>query len=74
MSVDFRHEHTPFSRSICTLFAISRQEFASMTSVTIYHGKCLGDSGLQFLQVRNWGSKNLGLGKTQKKEVQWGYV
>ena len=39
-----------------------------------YHGKYLGNSGLQFLQVRNWGSKNLGLGKTQKEEVQWGYV
>ena len=39
-----------------------------------YHGKCLDNSGLQFLQVRNWGSKNLGLGKTQKEEVQWGYV
>ena len=73
MSVDFRHEHTPFSCSICNLFAISRKVFASTTSVTI-HGKCLGNSGLQFLQVRNWGSKNLGLDKTQKEEVQWGYV
>ena len=37
MSVDFRHEHIPFSCSICNLFAISRQGFASMTSVTIFY-------------------------------------
>ena len=36
-----------------------------------YHGKYLGNSGLQFLQVRNWGSKNLGLGKTQRKKSNW---
>ena len=30
-----RHEHNPFSCSICNLFAIFRQVFASMTSVTM---------------------------------------
>ena len=38
------------------------------------HGKCLGNTGFEFLHVRDWGSKNLRLDKTPKEEVQWGYV
>ena len=36
-----RHEHTPFSCSICNLFAISRQVFASMTSVTMVNAQVI---------------------------------
>ena len=36
-----RHEHTPFSCSICNLFAISRQVSASMTSVTMVNAQVI---------------------------------
>ena len=36
-----RHEHTPFSCSFCNLFAISRQVFASMTSVTMVNAQVI---------------------------------
>ena len=70
MSVDFDMS-TPHSPAASATFLRS----PSVCKHDIcYHGKCLGNSGFQFLQVRNWGSKNLGLDKTQKEEVQWGYV
>ena len=39
-----------------------------------YNGKSLGNSGFQFLKVIISSSKNLGLDKNPKDEVQWGYV